>query len=36
MDIYNIIQQGQIFNFNNIEYWHNKTPANGIYLIIKK
>lgn len=36
IDIYNILQKGQIFDFNNIEYWHDNIPTNGIYLMMEK
>lgn len=36
IDIYKILQKGQIFDFNNIEYWHDNIPINGIYLMMEK
>ena len=36
IDIYKILQKGQVFDFNNIEYWYNNIPTNGIYLMMEK
>lgn len=36
IDIYKILQKGQIFDFNNIEYWYDNIPTNGIYLMMEK
>lgn len=36
IDINEILQQGKIFDFDNIEYWHNSLPDNGIYLMMEK
>lgn len=36
VNIYEIIKQGQVFDFNNTNNWYNNIPTNGIYLMMEK